>query len=154
MTQIRFFRVVSGQTELLKQINQLFADVFEEHENYAQHRPSDTYMAKMLTNPLFIPLVAMDGEKMVGAITAYELPKLEQQRSELYIYDLAVVESHRRQGVATGLIELTQKIATEVGAWVVFVQADYVDEPAVKLYEKLGIREEVLHFDIAPSKSN
>jgi aminoglycoside 3-N-acetyltransferase I len=31
---------------------------------------------------------------------------------------------------------------------VIFVQADYVDAPAVALYEKLGRREEVLHFDI------
>jgi aminoglycoside 3-N-acetyltransferase I len=34
------------------------------------------------------------------------------------------------------------------GAWAVFVQADYGDEPAIALYEKLGVREEVLHFDI------
>ena len=31
----------------------------------------------------------------------------------------------------------------------VYVQADYGDEPAIALYEKLGIREDVLHFDIA-----
>jgi aminoglycoside 3-N-acetyltransferase I len=32
---------------------------------------------------------------------------------------------------------------------VVYVQADYVDPPAIALYTKLGTREEVLHFDIA-----
>lgn len=30
----------------------------------------------------------------------------------------------------------------------IYVQADYVDPPAIALYEKLGVREEVLHFDI------
>jgi aminoglycoside 3-N-acetyltransferase I len=35
------------------------------------------------------------------------------------------------------------------GAYVIFVQADLGDEPAIALYAKLGIREEVLHFDIA-----
>ena len=30
----------------------------------------------------------------------------------------------------------------------IFVQADYVDPPAIRLYESLGTREEVLHFDI------
>ena len=31
----------------------------------------------------------------------------------------------------------------------IFVQADHGDEPAIALYTKLGIREDVLHFDIA-----
>ena len=35
------------------------------------------------------------------------------------------------------------------GAYVIFVQADIIDEPAIALYSKLGAREEVLHFDIA-----
>jgi aminoglycoside 3-N-acetyltransferase I len=29
------------------------------------------------------------------------------------------------------------------------VQADHGDDPAIKLYSKLGHREDVLHFDIA-----
>ena len=43
-----------------------------------------------------------------------------------------------------------QAIATERGAYVVFVQADTGEEDAATtaLYSKLGTREEVLHFDI------
>jgi aminoglycoside 3-N-acetyltransferase I len=33
-------------------------------------------------------------------------------------------------------------------AWVIVIQADYGDEPAVKLYTKLGSKEQVFHFDI------
>ncbi|MEM9006448.1 MAG: AAC(3)-I family aminoglycoside 3-N-acetyltransferase, partial [Cyanobacteria bacterium P01_F01_bin.86] len=33
-----------------------------------------------------------------------------------------------------------------------FVQAEYQDPPAIALYEKLGVREAVLHFDIAVSR--
>jgi hypothetical protein len=32
---------------------------------------------------------------------------------------------------------------------VIFVQADIGDDPAIALYTKLGVREDVLHFDIA-----
>ncbi len=84
-----------------------------------------------------------------GGLAAYELKKFEQPRSELYIYDLAVAAAHRRQGIATALIHALQKIAAARGAYVIFVQADAGDEPAVALYSKLGSREEVLHFDIA-----
>ncbi len=73
--------------------------------------------------------------------------KFEQERSE--IYDLAVADQYRRQGIATGLIGELRTIAAARGAWVVFVQADLEDEPAIALYSKLGTREDVLHFDIA-----
>ena len=78
------------------------------------------------------------------------LPKFEQSRREIYVYDLAVAQSHRRLGVATALIRALQRLARELGAYVIFIQADYGDEPAVALYTKLGTREEVLHFDIRP----
>jgi aminoglycoside 3-N-acetyltransferase I len=35
------------------------------------------------------------------------------------------------------------------GAYVIFVQADYGDDPAIALYTKLGAREDVIQFDIA-----
>ena len=77
------------------------------------------------------------------------LDKFEQERSEIYIYDLAVAATHRRTGIATALIEALTTIAAERGAYVIFVQADPVDAPAVALYSKLGKGEDVLHFDIA-----
>ncbi|HVK80669.1 MAG TPA: GNAT family N-acetyltransferase, partial [Verrucomicrobiae bacterium] len=97
------------------------------------------------------PISFRDGE-IVGALVAYELVKFEQARGEIYIYDLAVSETYRRQGIATALIQRLREIATERGAWVLYVQADYGDEPAIALYTKLGRREDVMHFDIDPAK--
>lgn len=79
----------------------------------------------------------------------YELRKFEQHRSELYIYDLAVAAPHRREGIATALIQTLKGIARDRGAHVIFVQADVGDDAAISVYSKLGVREEVLHFDIA-----
>lgn len=96
----------------------------------------------------------MEGDAVIGGIAAYELRKFEQQRSEIYIYDLAVAETHRRQGIATALVSELKKIAAARGAYVMFVQADVDDAPAIALYTKLGIREDVLHFDITVSDGN
>ena len=85
-----------------------------------------------------------------GGLAAYVLRKFEQERSEIYIYDLAVDEQYRRQGIATELINKLREIAREIGAYVIYVQADHGDDPAIKLYESLGTREDVLHFDIVP----
>jgi hypothetical protein len=43
-----------------------------------------------------LTLAALDGDVIVGGLVAYELETLEQARSEIYIYDLAVAEAHRR----------------------------------------------------------
>ena len=126
----------------------LFASVFDEYETYQSNCPSRDYIARLLSNPGFVGLVASQDDQVVGALAAYELPKFEQERSEFYIYDLAVDARFRRRGIATALINETRGIARERGGWVVFVQADQGDEPAISLYSGLGVREDVLHFDI------
>jgi len=134
----------------LKQLLAVFAEAFEDHESYQSAVPSDEYLNELLEREDFIPLVAVADGKVVGGLAAYVLQKFEQERSEIYIYDLAVDEAYRRQHIATGLINKLRQIARERGAWVIYVQADRGDDPAIKLYESLGTREDVLHFDIAP----
>lgn len=134
----------------LKELLLVFAVAFENHESYQSAVPSDEYLNKLLAREDFIPLVAIADGKVVGGLAAYVLQKFEQERSEIYIYDLAVLEEYRRLHIATGLINKLREIAREIGAWVIYVQADHGDDPAIKLYESLGAREDVLHFDIAP----
>jgi len=130
--------------------NRLFGEVFGE-EGYHGPAAGVEYLGKLLADGKFIALAArVDGE-LAGALAGYELVKFEAERSEIYIYDLAVREQFRRHGVATGLIEHLKSIARQKGAWVIFVQADPPDRPAVELYRKLGVEERVLHFDINPA---
>jgi len=133
---------------LLRQLNALFGAAFADPETYGAEPPSDAYLEGLLAKEHIAVIVALAGEEVMGGLVAYELDKFEKARRELYIYDLAVSEQHRRQGVATALIEHLREIAATRGAWVVYVQADYGDDPAIALYEKLGIREDVLHFDV------
>jgi aminoglycoside 3-N-acetyltransferase I len=145
-------RLQAGDIARFRAMNALFAAVFEDPDSYAAAPPSDAYVEALLRNETVFPLVAIEQGEIVGALVAYELVKFEQARSEIYIYDLAVSEAHRRQGVATALIQRLRELAAERGAWVLYVQADYGDEPAIALYTKLGRREDVMHFDIDPAK--
>lgn len=134
----------------LESLLSLFGRAFADPESYDSARPGPDYLAGLLANPAFVAVAALHGGDVVGGLAAYVLPKFEQARSEVYIYDLAVEESYRRQGIATALIDRLRGVAVERGAWVIYVQADPEDAPAVALYSKLGRREDVLHFDIVP----
>ena len=127
--------------------------MFGEPDSYARHPPSDAYCRDLLAREDVLAFVAIDAERVIGGLTAYLLRKFEQERSEIYIYDLAVAEDRRRLGVATALIGEVRRIGREAGAWTLFVQADVIpdDEPARALYRKLATSEiTALHFDIAP----
>ena len=150
-TSSKVRRLGSTDLEPMHALLTMFGEAFGEPETYGAARPSDDYLRRLLGNEQFIALAAVDGFSVVGGLAAYVLDKFEQERSEVYIYDLAVAEPHRRAGIATALIDALKTIAAVQGAYVIFVQADPVDAPAVALYSKLGKREDVLHFDIPVS---
>jgi aminoglycoside 3-N-acetyltransferase I len=134
---------------LVPSLMDMFGTAFEAVDEWSAKRPDAAYLAKLLAKDDVFVIAAVAQGKVVGGLVAYELQKIEQQRSEIYIYDLAVDEVHRRQGIATALIEALQPLARACGAWAIYVQADYGDDPAIALYTKLGVREDVMHFDIA-----
>ena len=128
----------------------MFGREFGDEQTYSTRQPDDRYLQRLLGSDTFIAIVALDAGRVVGGLAGYVLPKFEQARSEFYIYDLAVEEAHRRRGIATRLIEQLKTLAATRGIYVIFIQADLGDDPAIALYTKLGVREDVLHFDIAP----
>lgn len=144
--------LTADDLSLMEALLVMFGEAFDDLETYTGNRPGGDYLRQLLGGESFIALAALKNGNVVGAIAAYELKKFEQERSEIYIYDLAVASGHRREGIATALIEYLKKIAVERGAYVIYVQADtgVEDEPAIALYTKLGKREDVLHFDIEP----
>lgn len=145
---LTFRRLSAADVPLMQGMTRMFAEAFDEPETYGGQPPTPDYLERLLAREGFIALAAVKGGTVVGGLVAYELEKFERERREIYIYDLAVAEPHRRRGIATDLIEQLRRIGAERGAWVIFVQADYGDDPAIALYERLGDREEVLHFDI------
>jgi aminoglycoside 3-N-acetyltransferase I len=139
-----------ADVDRMRDLLAVFGTAFDETETYGGAPPSHAYLVRLLGSECFVALVAQQDDEVVGGIAAYELRKFERERGEIYIYDLAVAAAHRRRGIATALIDELRKIAVSRGAWMIFVQADPGDAPAVALYTKLGTREDVMHFDIAP----
>ena len=148
-------RLGAGDIPAMRALNALFGRAFAEPETYGAAPPGDAYLADLLAKAHVAVLVAEtggeggeDGGTVLGGLVAYELDKVERARREIYLYDLAVEAGHRRRGIATALIRHLQAHAAHRGAWVIFVQGDPGDGPALALYDRLGSREAVLHFDL------
>jgi aminoglycoside 3-N-acetyltransferase I len=147
-------RLDAADLDQMKTLLRLFGEVFNEPDTYQSAVPSDAYLRERLSDMAFFCVVAVDQPgTIIGGLAAYELKKFEQERSEVYIYDLAVDAGHRRRGIATALIRTLGEAARKRGAWVMFVQADVgeEDEAANALYRKLASEMIVAnHYDIVP----
>jgi aminoglycoside 3-N-acetyltransferase I len=147
-TDFKVRQLERGDVALMEAMMRVFGEAFDEVDTYTGAPPSTRYLEHLLGGSHLIAVAGLKRGKVVGGLVAYELQKFERERSEIYIYDLAVVEAHRRQGVATALIEELKRVAAERNAYVIFVQAELIDAPAIALYTKLGTRADVLHFEI------
>ena len=132
----------------LKSMLRVFGEAFGDVATYQHAVPRHQYLEMLLSKQHFMAVAAMVDGEVVGGLAAYVLDKFEQERREIYIYDFAVSEGHRRLGIATGLIDKLRSIAAERDVYMIFVQADLVDAPAIALYDSLGTKETAHHFDI------
>ncbi|MDX2102624.1 MAG: GNAT family N-acetyltransferase [Alphaproteobacteria bacterium] len=126
----------------------LFRRAFEEADGEA---PSDEHLAAWLATPTQLLRVVVDAQGAVlGAASAFVLSLPRTPVPEVYLYDLAVDEAHRRQGIATALIQDLRRHAGACGAACVYVQADAEDDAALALYARLGHQTAVYHFQFQP----
>lgn len=150
MADIEVRQLESSDVAALRDMLRVFGAAFGDLSTYTDAQPDDAYLAGLLASPTFVAVAAFEDGRVVGGLAGYVLPKFEQARAELYIYDLAVLQTHRRRGIATAMIGCLKQVAAARRVYVIFVQADYGDDPAIALYSRLGTREDVLHFDIDP----
>ena len=88
----QFQQLGPDDLRLMRAMLAMFGEAFGEVETFAAAPPSDLYLRRLLGRDHFIALAAVINGEVVGGLAAYELEKFEQERSEFYIYDLAVGE--------------------------------------------------------------
>ncbi len=141
---LKISRIWKNDIERLIELVRLLNEVFEEPDKVASERQ----LTKLLNMPSFHAIVAIKEDKVVGGLTAYELESYYTDKSELYIYDIAVKTELHNQGIGKKLINYLKDYSTKNEIKGIFVEAHSEDEQAVKFYESIfGKSEKVDHFN-------
>jgi ribosomal protein S18 acetylase RimI-like enzyme len=98
---------------------------------FAEGTPQTALLADNRT----IFLAAFDGDEPVGFVFGYDLPRRHGAPSILFVYELEIVESHRRRGIASALMRELRRVSGTAEA---FVLTEPENDAANALYESLG----------------
>lgn len=131
--------------QFFKQLLQIFIEVFNADPFEI---PDERHLEELLKNdPLMVYVIQLDDE-IIGGLTAYVLPAYHFKSSEVYIYDLAIKAKFQRRGFGTLLMAAIKDDCRKLGFKEIFVQADVVDDHALKFYRATGGNpESVVHFN-------
>ena len=139
----QFKRLTPSDLATFKSLIKTFNTVFEEEQSIG----SDTHLLKLLGNNSFIAIAAISKNEVVGGLTAYELPMVYSDASEVILYDMAVRIEYQRMGIGKGLIQSLKEYCAINNIEMFFVMAHEEDIHAVEFYRATGGKsEKVVNF--------
>ena len=122
----------ADEAELLERVA---ADVFDDPIVRARAR-------EFLADPHHHLVVAIEGDVVVGMVSAVDYLHPDKADPELWINEVGVASSHRGQGLGQALLEATLALGRELGCRVAWVATERSNTPAMRLYAAAGGAEE------------
>jgi ribosomal protein S18 acetylase RimI-like enzyme len=106
--------------------------------------PLPSAVRRFLAEPGHHLLIAFADETAVGFVSGVELTHPDKG-TEMFLYELAVDERHRRRGVGTALAEALRDLARARGCYDMWVLTDEDNEAALGTYRKSGSTDSSTH---------
>jgi aminoglycoside 3-N-acetyltransferase I len=126
-----------------KSMIHMFSVVFEEEPSLG----SDAHLIKLLQSTSFLAIAAVSEHEVLGGLTAYELPMVYADGSEMILYDMAVKPEHQRMGVGRALLQSLKEYCLKHRIETFFVLAHEEDLHALEFYHATGGQsEKVVNF--------
>jgi ribosomal protein S18 acetylase RimI-like enzyme len=143
-SNVTFRKLSYEDLPVLTALIKVYEEVFEMKDF---RMPSAGHLQSLLEKEHIIFFVALSGSQVIGGLTAYVLPSVYFESSEVYVYDLAVKTEYQRKGAGRTLIDELKTYCRNLGSKEIFVQADLEDQHAIDFYRATGgISEDVIHF--------
>jgi ribosomal protein S18 acetylase RimI-like enzyme len=101
-------------------------------------------VSRFLADPNHHLLLAIADGKPVGFVSGVELIHPDKG-TEMFLYELAVDERHRRLGIATELVAALRALARKRGCYDMWVLTDHDNDAALATYRKSGTDDESSH---------
>jgi len=95
-------------------------------------------MSKVLADERAYLLGAYVDDRPVGMAYGYCLPRLDGPRPMMFLYEVGVLEQHRRKGIGRALLEEMKRLAQARDCRKMFVPTSAANEPALALYRAGG----------------
>ena len=99
--------------------------------------PRRDAVERFLVDPTHHLLLAYDGARPVGFVSGVEMTHPDKG-TEMFLYELAVDEDHRRRGVGRALVEALTGVARARGCYDLWVLTEEENEAAVATYRRAG----------------
>ena len=126
-----------------KSLIHMFSVVFEDEPSLG----SDAHLIKLLENTSFLVIAAISENEVIGGLTAYELPMVHIDGSEMFLYDMAVRPEYQRMGVGRALVQSLKEYCAKHKIGTFFVMAHEEDVHALEFYHATGGKsEKVVNF--------
>lgn len=93
---------------------------------------------KFLSNENNYLIAYIENAKILGFVLAYTLQRYDGRGEMLYLHEIDVVETHRKQGIATKLMNEIKELKDKNGFDKIFLVTNKSNEAAVSLYESTG----------------
>ena len=105
--------------------------------NLFDYPPRLDAVNRFLADPNHHLLIAYSGDVPTGFVSGVEVTHPDKG-TEMFLYELAVDEAHRRQGIGTALVESLCDLAREQGCYGMWVLTDDDNAAAGATYRKAG----------------
>jgi ribosomal protein S18 acetylase RimI-like enzyme len=99
--------------------------------------PRPDAVNRFLGDPNHHLLIAYSGDVPAGFVSGVAVTHPDKG-TEMFLYELAVDEAHRRQGIGTTLVEALRDLARERGCYGMWVLTDDDNAAAGATYRKAG----------------
>jgi aminoglycoside 3-N-acetyltransferase I len=103
--------------------------------------PEEAATARFLADPGHHLLFAYEDDRPIGMVSGVETTHPDKG-TEMFLYELGVVEHARRRGVATALVDALAALARDRGCHGMWVAVDPDNVAALATYRRAGADEE------------